>query len=117
MDLVDDPQSSKFVAIFELPGMKSNDLAVSIKDGHLIVAGERRPPYASSPRQDSANAESAATAASDGMQVEGSVSSPLRVPVQELRFGMFQRRVPVPAGIRVSHFYHARLIHHVSLPD
>jgi len=103
MDLIDDPSSSKYLAIFEVPGMKTENMTLQIHNGHLIVKGERKSPYLK-PSSDTDNKLSAATDASseEATQVKKEDLPHITTPVQELRFGAFHRAIPVPKGIKVS---------------
>jgi HSP20 family molecular chaperone IbpA len=92
MDLIDDPSSSKLTAVFEIPGIKTNDISLHIRDGCLIVQGERKNPY---PK----NAQ-VTTSLNEEMEIEG--QSSIKVPIQELRFGTFYRSIRVPSGIKES---------------
>lgn len=118
MDLVDDPSSPNIIALFELPGVKNENITLQIKDRRLVVAGNRVDPYSEAlaaatstvsgpqtqvpPRTSSTEISqidpSAATAASSG-----SISSPSLTnrSVRELRYGSFFRSIPVPDGIKV----------------
>lgn len=93
MDLIDDPSSSKLTAVFEIPGIKTNDISLHIRDGCLVVQGERKNPY---PK----NAQITTTSLNEEMEIEG--QSSIKVPIQELRFGTFYRSIRVPSGIKVS---------------
>lgn len=104
MDLYDNPASANITATFELPGVKSVDMMLSIKDGCLIVQGERRDPMVHC----GAASERSPSVESDGMEVDqGRI--PIRTCVQELRFGRFHRSIPLPAGVEVSHAPFSRL--------
>jgi len=109
MDVIDDPISNTMTAIFELPGIKTSDVTLQIREGKLIVAGRRRAPQAvlniltanqgSLPRNPVSTADS--LAAGD-MEMENQSPNPLvQLPVSELRFGEFYRAIPVPEGLKV----------------
>ncbi|KAF8958942.1 HSP20-like chaperone [Flammula alnicola] len=109
MDLVDDPTSSKFTAFFELPGIKSTDISLQIRDNHLVVFGERSPPQLSAAQREAlpqnpiatANALESGEMETDDQHKEVPLQRP-RLPVQELRYGTFQRAIRVPDGIKES---------------
>ncbi|KAJ3503885.1 hypothetical protein NLJ89_g8233 [Agrocybe chaxingu] len=102
MDLIDDPRSPNFSAIFEIPGLRNSDISVQIQEGHLIVCGERRPPYLQTilSQPSPPDSEAVSKDASEHMEVDSPASQAVRVPVQELRFGTFQRNIPIPKGIK-----------------
>jgi HSP20 family molecular chaperone IbpA len=92
MDLIDDPAESILTAVFEIPGIKTNDISLHILDGHLVVLGERRPMY---------NAMQQTEASSQ--DTENRAQAPkLNIPVQELRYGTFRRAILIPEGIKES---------------
>ncbi|PPQ65975.1 hypothetical protein CVT24_011192 [Panaeolus cyanescens] len=107
MDLIDDPSSSKLTAIFEIPGIKTGDITLNIRDGCLVVQGQRRYPY---PK----NAQISTTSPpkeKEPMQIDEKTpllasiqdeKMPIKVPVQELRYGTFHRSIRVPAGTKES---------------
>ncbi len=129
MDLVDDPSSPDIMAIFELPGVKNENITLQIKDKRLIVVGKRVDPYAEA----LAAAASAATNAGvnqpqslnqtlkDDSQISTTATSKstaaasLHSPnksFRELRYGSFSRSIPVPEGVKVwLHSIHLRSIH------
>ena len=103
MDFVDDPAESSFTAVFEIPGIKTNDISLHISDGHLVVSGERRPSY-NTTRQSEAPPQDTA---------ENGVEPPkLTIPIQELRYGSFRRAVRIPDGLKVSVPLHLHIISH-----
>lgn len=89
MDLIDDPAVSILTAVFELPGIKTNDISLHILDGRLVVSGERRPTYSITQQSEEDTAES-------GIQ-----APKMTVPIQELRYGTFRRAVRIPEGLKV----------------
>lgn len=108
MDIWDDPASPNVVATFELPGVSQNELSVIVREGNLVVQGQRRSRfvYANSPhpslRLQQEPSSQDRTPASDEMQIDSTSSARRRFPVQELRYGRFERIVPLPAGADVS---------------
>ena len=90
MDFVDNPADSTFTAVFEIPGIKTSDISLHIVDGHIIVSGERRPPYNITEQTEEGTAEN------------GNREPKLFIPIQELRFGTFRRAVRIPEGLKVS---------------
>jgi HSP20 family molecular chaperone IbpA len=87
MDFIDDPSESILTAVFEIPGIKTNDISLHISDGHLVVSGERRPTY-NTTQQPQNTAE-------NGIQAPR-----LTIPIRELRFGNFRRAVRIPEGLK-----------------
>jgi len=85
VDILDDPSSSRMVAIFELPGVRRDQISVSISQGIVHVRGRRLRPgtTGNGPRANCVDSPSAR----------------VRYPVQEMRYGEFGRGVKLPAGI------------------
>jgi HSP20 family molecular chaperone IbpA len=114
MDVIDDPSCQRIVATFEIPGVKCDEVNLHVKEGSLVVEGQRRPRY--SP-QATIRPENASRSLKGGHH-EHTSSLPnvpsgkhiqkLRVPVQELRYGRFRRLVNLPSGTKVSlaHYQH-----------
>lgn len=115
MDLVDDPSSPNIIALFELPGVKNENITLQIKDRRLVVAGNRVDPYsealaaATSTVSGSQTQVAPRTSSTEIPQIDpsaassGSISSPSLTDrsVRELRYGSFFRSIPVPDGIKV----------------
>jgi len=103
MDLVDDPSSSNLSAVIEIPGVQLSGLSLQIRDGTLVLRGERRPPYNFTAIQggsshtpiDDASSQSTSEIAHTENQIP-------KFPVKELYFGDFQRSIPLPTGIKVT---------------
>ena len=81
------------VAIFELPGVRRDQISISISQGIIHVRGRRVHTLqhgiaGNGPRANGVDSPSA-----------GSTS--VRYPVQEMRYGYFGRGVKLPAGIEV----------------
>jgi len=74
MDLCEDPDSHTITACLELPGMKPTDVEIQLHDDKLTVSGKRSAPPPLGP----------------GAQY----------PVQELKYGVFQRSINLPIGIQ-----------------
>jgi len=92
-DIIDDPASTTVDAIFELPGLRSDEINVAIREGYLIVHGVRRPSYDDSI---SGPVEESSLHSAD---IDPQSSHNTRAPaVRELRYGPFQRRVKLPDG-------------------
>lgn len=90
-DIVDDPASPTVDAIFELPGLKSDEIGVTLKDGYLVVHGVRHATYKdplSGPAEDSS--------------LHSVDIDPLNTVVRELRYGAFHRRIKLPDGTKES---------------
>jgi HSP20 family molecular chaperone IbpA len=92
MDLIDDPAESILTSVFEIPGVKTEDISLRILDGHLVVSGERRPTY-NTTRQSEASPQDTA---------ENGIQAPKpTISIQELRFGTFRRAIRIPEGLKV----------------
>lgn len=91
MDLIDDPVESIVTAVFEIPGIKTNDISLHISDGYLVVSGERRATY---------NINQPEVSSQDTAE-DGTQAPKLIIPIQELRFGTFRRAVRIPEGLKV----------------
>ncbi|TBU24290.1 hypothetical protein BD311DRAFT_702395 [Dichomitus squalens] len=103
MELWDDGDSPLVTAVFEVPGLRPEDITVDVVDGRLVVSGERRqqdlprghqtltvetrPTSESEPGSDACVRTSEATLAHAGI-----------MHVRELKYGLFRRIVAVPAG-------------------
>jgi len=74
MDLCEDPDSQTITACLELPGIKPTDVEIQLHDDKLTVTGNRSAPPLS--------------------------GSGARYPVQELKYGSFQRSINLPIGIQ-----------------
>ncbi|KAF7762472.1 hypothetical protein Agabi119p4_9065 [Agaricus bisporus var. burnettii] len=123
MDLVDDPSSPNIIAIFELPGVKNENISLQIKEKRLMVFGKRVDPYsealsaalaAVSSSQDQKSARTGATEVDQASSRGNARSSPppnsqdpavkssTSRSIHELRYGSFFRSVTVPEGIKQS---------------
>ncbi|EIN14506.1 hypothetical protein PUNSTDRAFT_57324, partial [Punctularia strigosozonata HHB-11173 SS5] len=71
MDLCDDPSTSQIVAVLELPGMRKEDIRLEMQNGSLELQPSLKPKSIS-------------------------VS---RYPIQELKYGKFERTIRLPFGI------------------
>jgi len=74
MDLCEDPDSQTITACLELPGIKPADVEIQLHDDKLIISGKRPAPQPTGP---------SAT-----------------YPIQELKYGSFQRTINLPIGIQ-----------------
>jgi HSP20 family molecular chaperone IbpA len=93
MDFIDDPDESNLTAVFEIPGIKTNDISLHILNGHLVVLGERRPTYNATQQSEALPQDTA----------ENGVQAPkLTIPIQELRFGTFRRAIQIPENLKES---------------
>lgn len=111
MDLIDDPSSSKIIALFELPGVKNDNITLQIREGRLVVFGSRLDPFSEALAAAAAAAAHARVSDSepvDNMQVDSSTITttvsvgPSRDSAREIRYGTFYRAIPVPGGIKQS---------------
>jgi len=75
MDLHENPETKTMTATFELPGLKSEDVAVEVQGNRLTISGESKR---------SENYDKAGYA------------------VQERSYGKFSRSLRIPQGIKVS---------------
>lgn len=75
MDLCEDPDSQTVTACLELPGIKPGDVEIQLHDDKLTVSGKRSAP-----------------------QVPGPSA---KYPVQELKYGAFERSINLPIGVQV----------------
>ena len=92
MDLIDDPAESVLTVVFEIPGVKTNDISLHILDGHLVVLGERRPAYNTTEKSEALPQDTAGN---------GTQAPNLTIPIQELRFGAFRRAIRIPENLKV----------------
>ncbi|KAJ6451518.1 HSP20-like chaperone [Mycena vitilis] len=107
MEILDDPDSPNVIITFEVPGVKSTDLSVSLKQGVLLILGERQPRYRPSRqrhhsvrRQAHADARDVdSTVASRAYDYEAHVTL---FPIKELRYGQFRRAIRLPDGADTS---------------
>ncbi|KAE9405508.1 hypothetical protein BT96DRAFT_1015494 [Gymnopus androsaceus JB14] len=84
-ELFEDPASNLVTASFELPGVRKHEIDLHLREGYLVVEGERR-------RPDNEHVSSSSREAADA------IASRREFRVQELRYGKFERRIPVPPG-------------------
>lgn len=104
MDIVDDPSISRVVAMFELPGIRSSDITLQIRESNLVITGMRTMPSSESLRQECNTVDDKEIKSEDNdveMKSEAPVIVRLNAPVQELRYGSFYRAVCIPDGIQV----------------
>jgi len=102
MDLLDDHSSSNITAIFEVPGVKTSDIALRILEGSLVITGKRQATYSVSTSLPlPSNPISAADALARGEGDADTAAPQSILRVQELRYGTFHRSIPMPEGIKV----------------
>ena len=107
MDIVDDPSLSRVVAMFELPGIRSSDIALQIRENNLIITGARTMPSAEALRQECNTADDKEIKPEDNdvdMKSESPSIARLNAPIQELRYGSFYRAIRIPEGVQVRKF-------------
>ena len=92
MDFIDDPTESILTAVFEIPGIKTNDISLHISDGHLVVLGKRLPTY---------NTTQQSEALPQDRGGNSSQAPKLTIPIQELRFGTFRRAIRISEDLKV----------------
>lgn len=97
VDIVDDSSSSRVEATFELPGVRNDEVTVNLHKGKLHVHGERHP---RSPQPLRGTSDQLAP---NHMDVDPSLHR-ITLPVQELKYGKFQRTLDVPSSLQVCFF-------------
>ena len=97
MDLYDDEDLPHISAILELPGIGREDMSVLVREGKLIVTGERSSPLPSRMRQH--------TRSLRGAEARRTQSAPMLQDIKyrsrELKFGRFRREIDIPVGTQV----------------
>lgn len=93
VDIVDDSSSSRVEATFELPGVRNDEVTVNLHKGKLHVHGERHP---RSPQPLRGTSDQLAP---NHMDVDPSLHR-ITLPVQELKYGKFQRTLDVPSSLQ-----------------
>ncbi|PPQ92521.1 hypothetical protein CVT25_010354 [Psilocybe cyanescens] len=106
MDVIDDPSSPNLSAIFEIPGIKTENIKLYIGDGALFLYGERRAPYPTRVEPLSENPIAPINALTLGDKMDEDTR--VKIRVQEICFGTFQRTVPIPKGVKMQDI-HANL--------
>jgi len=119
MDLIDDPSSPNIIVIFELPGVKNENIVLQIKDRRLVVIGIRVDPFAEAIVAAKSSMEVPASPVSSGTDFAPHISAnplgnvvddpvtpsstcpSMNKSIRELRYGSFFRSIPVPDGIKV----------------
>jgi len=76
MDVYEDAESDMTIALLELPGVQISDISLTIKDGDLLVQGERSREQTSGPQSS--------------------------YRVQQLRYGRFRGSITLPPNTEVS---------------
>lgn len=102
---MDDSNSSRVVATFELPGVKNDEVTMHLHDGKLHIQGERFPrAVLQTPGHEGASSMLSSGNSNEDASDPMVVDTPRRVthPTQELKYGKFQRALDVPSGLRVS---------------
>ena len=98
MDLYDDESLPQVTALLELPGIAREDMSVVVRDGKLIVSGQRNNPLASRLRTNTRSTRGAeARIAREGTPLPRDAKYRNR----ELRWGRFRREIDIPAGTQV----------------
>ncbi|KAJ4489996.1 HSP20-like chaperone [Lentinula aciculospora] len=96
-DLIDDPTSNLVTAMFELPGTKRSEIALNLRDGDLVVEGERTRPDKKYKSQSSFSRFPASSAEATASVGNGSEQKS-RYVLEELRYGKFERKITLPHG-------------------
>ncbi|RPD52477.1 hypothetical protein L227DRAFT_480909, partial [Lentinus tigrinus ALCF2SS1-6] len=94
MELWDDGDNPLVTAVFELPGLRPEDVSVDVVDGRLIVSGERRQHVLST----TASAQAIDEHDEDGDEAVSTAGRSGILQVREIKYGFFRRVVSVPAG-------------------
>lgn len=79
VEICDDPSSSRITATLELPGLKADDVRVTLERDNLLAISGERTPKAPSDR-----------------------SASVTFPVREIKYGKFLRTLDVPSGTMMS---------------
>ncbi|KAJ3774627.1 HSP20-like chaperone [Lentinula raphanica] len=104
-DILEDPSANLVTALFELPGVDQSEVALHLREGFLIIAGERfRPDKRHKKHTNSSHPYTryaAGSAAAHAASVLNDVDfSKFRYVSGELRYGKFERTIPLPEGIQ-----------------
>ncbi|KAI9056443.1 hypothetical protein FKP32DRAFT_1615937 [Trametes sanguinea] len=89
MELWDDGKSATVTAVFELPGLRPDQVLLDVVDGRLVVSGERR---------QRGPMRLLSSGGSTGEPDSSAERMPGAVRVGELKYGTFRRVIPVPDG-------------------
>jgi HSP20 family protein len=118
MEVYDDPDSPNIVATFELPGVPIREIKISVKQGVLMIYGERHArysPMAVANRHPSVRAAPSRPAEAGAMDVDRDSAAEdahaKLFPVEELRYGRFQRAIRLPTGVDVSFVFAFAFLH------
>ncbi|KAJ7766608.1 HSP20-like chaperone [Mycena metata] len=101
MDVCDDLESGTTIATFEVPGVKISELSISVKQGILLVWGQRLSQHRSSRLHPSLRGLISPENDTDSSSAHGD-SSNRRWTCRELRYGSFYRKLRLPPGIELS---------------
>ena len=95
MEVYDNPESPHIVATLEVPGVQIHELVVFVRDALLTIRGFRRRRYPTNPSHPSL--------VRDPLPATGrrSLTDDRLFTCRELRYGCFQRVIPLPPGIDV----------------
>jgi len=108
VDIVDDSTSSLVVATLELPGVRNDEVTMHLHEGKLYIHGERRPRTISQEPKGPADSPQLFSSTSDAVVPNDMIVDTLprrsTLPVQELKYGKFQRTLDVPNSLKVSIF-------------
>jgi HSP20 family molecular chaperone IbpA len=98
--------SRKVTAMLELPGMKREAVRLELRNGQLVIEGDRRPPahaHRSSRRSSARRSPDNLTGPGVPPPNDSRVEESCRAAVAEMRYGRFRRVLTVPPGVDVSH--------------
>jgi HSP20 family molecular chaperone IbpA len=95
MDILKDRDSHRTIVVFELPGVRSDEILLTVHDGMLHVQGRRSP---RTPQEYTANCTGGNV---PPINSDGRPQLSASYAVQELRYGAFKREVKLPDGVKV----------------
>jgi hypothetical protein len=98
--------SRKVTAMLELPGMKREAVRLELRNGQLVIEGDRRPPahaHRSSRRSSARRSPDNLTGPGVPPPNDSRMEESCRAAVAEMRYGRFRRVLTVPPGVDVSH--------------
>ncbi|ESK94104.1 small heat shock protein [Moniliophthora roreri MCA 2997] len=94
VDIFDNPDSQYIVGVFEVPGVRREDVSVSVVDGKLIIEGKRTMKL----RRRSLTSEGW-----DEEEGTPDCTSQVQPSIAELRYGKFRRDFVLPEGVNSTH--------------
>ena len=107
MELWDNGDNPLVTAVFEVPGLRPEDVSVDVVDGRLVVSGERRQQvFCAGTTTSTAGIHASSESESDECirASEATFAHAGILHVRELKYGFFRRVVAVPVGCTVSDY-------------